>query len=76
MILTNQQFAHSEIGVRETGFMSLIHSLGYADTLRFIIQLSPGQGDYLQIQAELFQGATVDEIYAQARDYWERTKDN
>jgi hypothetical protein len=72
MALTDQQFARSEMALREIGFLILIQSLGYADTLRFLVQLSPGQGDYLEWQEQVFGDAGVDEIYEQARSHWER----
>jgi len=74
MVLTDQWFARSEMALRETGFMTLVQSLGYADTLRFLVQLSPGQGDYLAWQEQIFGDAGVDEIYEHARKHWERLK--
>ena len=75
MTLTDQRFARSEMALREAGFLALIQSLGYADTLRFLTQLSPGQGDYLEWQDQIFGDASVDEIYEQARKHWERLED-
>lgn len=75
MTLTDQRFARSEMALREAGFLVLIQSLGYADTLRFLTQLSPGQGDYLEWQDQIFGDASVDEIYKQARKHWERLED-
>jgi hypothetical protein len=75
MALTDQKFARSDMALREIGFMVLLRSLGYADTLRFLIQLSPGQGDYLEWQEQIFGDASVDEIYEQARKHWERPGD-
>ena len=51
--------------------MVLIRSLGYGDALRFLTQLIPGQGDYLELQDQIFGDASVEEIYEQARDHWE-----
>jgi len=72
MTLADQRFPRSEMVLREAGFMVLIHSLGYADTLRFLTQLSPGHGDYLEWQEQVLGDADVDEIYEQARKHWER----
>jgi hypothetical protein len=72
MALTNQRFSHSDVALRETGFMVLVRSLGYADTLRFLNQLLPGQGDYLEWQEQTFRDASVDEIYEQAQKHWEQ----
>jgi hypothetical protein len=73
--LTDQQFARSETALRETGLLTLIQSLGYADTLRFLTQLSPGQGDYLEWQEQVFGDADVDEIYEQAKEHWKHLDD-
>ncbi len=65
-----ERFARSETMVREKSFAVLISSLGYADALRFLTQLSSGQGDYLAWQDRVFGDSSADEIYEQARDYW------
>ena len=72
MVLTDQRFEHSDVALQETGFMVLMQSLGYADTLRFLNQLIPGQGDYLEWQENIFGDADVDEIYEEARKHWEQ----
>jgi hypothetical protein len=71
MTLTTQRLDRSEMAVWETGFVALIQSLGYADAIRFLILLNPGQGDYLTWQEQVFGDASVDEIYEQARKQWE-----
>ena len=71
MVLTDQRFDRSEQTIRETGFVALVQSLGYGDTLRFLAQLSSGQGNYLDWQDQIFGDASVDEIHEQAREYWE-----
>ena len=71
MTLAEQRFTRSEVAVREAGYLALVQSLGYADALRFIVQLSPGQGDYLEWQEQIFGDASMDEIYEQARKHWE-----
>jgi hypothetical protein len=38
----------SEAALRQMGYMALIKSLGYADAIRFLLQINPGQGDYLE----------------------------
>ena len=71
-VLTGQRFTRSEMNVRETGMAALIQSLGYADAIRFVTQLSAGQGNYVEWQAQAFEDASVDELYEQAQTYWER----
>ena len=74
MILADQRFARSEATLRQTGYMALIQSLGYADAIRFLVQLNPGQGDYLEWQDQMFGNVTVDEFYEQAKNHWQRAK--
>ena len=71
MTLTNQRFARSEMAVQETGFVALIQSLGYADAIRSLTLLNPGQGDYLTWQEQIFGDASAKEIYEQAQRHWE-----
>jgi hypothetical protein len=59
------------MAVRETGFVALIQSLGVADAVRFLVLLTPGQGDYLAWQEQVFGDASVDEVYEQARKHWD-----
>jgi len=74
MILANQQFARSEMALRQAGYMALVQSLGYADAIRFLLQISPGYGDYLEWQDHIFADAEVDDLYAEAKGYWHRLK--
>lgn len=71
MVLADQRFDRSEKAVWEIGFVALVQSLGYADALRFLVQISAGQGDYLEWQGQVFGDASVDEIYEQAQKHWE-----
>jgi hypothetical protein len=75
MALIDKEFARSDMALREIGYAALIQSLGYADALRFLIQINPGQGNYLEWQEQVFGEASVDEIYEQARKHWERLDD-
>ena len=72
MILTDQQFARSETAPRQSGSMALMDRLGYADAIRFLVQISPGQGDYLEWQDRIFADVSVDEVYEQAEIHWNR----
>jgi len=72
MILAEQQFARSETALRQTGYMALIKTLGYADAIRFLVQVSPGEGDYLEWQDRLFGDTSVRELYDQAEEHWQR----
>lgn len=70
-LLTEQRFVRSEQDVREAGLAALIQSLGCADAIRFVTQLSVGQGDYLKWQDRAFEMASVDDLYEQAKKHWE-----
>ena len=72
MTVAEQRFTRSEMALRQTGYMALIQSLGYADAIRFLLQLSLGEGDYLEWQDRLFGDASVDELYEQAQKHWQR----
>lgn len=74
MTVAEQEFARSEMALRQTGYMALIQSLGYADATRFLLQLSAGEGDYLEWQDRLFGGASVDELYEHAEEHWQRSQ--
>ena len=69
-MLTEQRFIRSEQTVWEIGLLALIQSLGYADALRFINQILPGQGDYLSQQDQIFGQAPAADLYDQAEAYW------
>jgi len=71
MTLAEQQFARSDAAVRQTGYMALIQSLGYADAIRFLVQINPGQGDYLEWQDQIFGQSSVDDLYEQAQEHWQ-----
>ena len=75
MAVAEQRFARSEMTLRQTGYMALIQSLGYADAIRFLLQLSPGEGDYLAWQDRLFGDVSVDDLYEQAQEYRRRPEE-
>jgi hypothetical protein len=75
MTVAEQQFARTEMALRQTGYMALIQSLGYADAIRFLLQLSPGEGNYLEWQDRLFGDASVDELYEQSQKHWRHSQD-
>lgn len=74
MTVADQQFARSEMALRQTGYMALIQTLGYADAIRFLMQLSPGEGNYLEWQDHLFGDASSDEHYEQAEKHWQSSQ--
>ena len=75
MTMAERQFARSEMALRQTGYVALIQSLGYADAIRFLLQLSSGEGDYLEWQERLFGDTSADELYEQAQKHWRRSQE-
>jgi hypothetical protein len=73
-VILDQQFARSDTALRQSGYMALIDRLGYADAIRFLVQISPGQGDYLEWQDRIFGDMSVDELYDKAQRHWQRRK--
>ncbi len=73
MALTDQRFARSEATLRQTGFIALIRSLGNADAIRFLVQLNPGQGNYIDWQDQAFGDLSGDELNERAKKHWENS---
>jgi len=48
--------------------------LGYADAIRFPVQIGPGQGDYLEWQDRIFGDMGVGELYEEAQRHRQRRK--
>jgi hypothetical protein len=59
----------SDAALRQKGLRILFRELGEVDTVRFLSQISQEPKDYLALQAQLFQGMTVDDIYEKAKAY-------
>ncbi|HNS50310.1 MAG TPA: hypothetical protein PKO09_03925 [Anaerolineae bacterium] len=73
-MILDQQFARSDTALRQSGYMALLDRLGYADAIRFLVQISPGQGDYLEWQDRIFGDISVEELYDEAQRHWQRPK--
>ncbi len=71
-MILDQQFARSDTALRQSGYLALIDGLGYADAIRFLVQISPGQGDYLEWQDHILGDMSVDELYEEAHRHWQR----
>jgi len=72
MRLTDQRFERSNADLRQAGYLALIDAVGYADAIRFLAQVGPGHGDYLQWQDEILADMSVDELFEQAQRHWKR----
>jgi hypothetical protein len=66
----DQKLARSEADLRQAGYTALIETLGVADAIRFLIQISPGEGDYLEWQDRILGEVGVDQLYDQAEERW------
>lgn len=69
MTTSQQRFARSEMALRQAGYLALVQSLGYADAIRFLSQINPGQGDYLEWQDQVLGNISVDKLYEQAQKH-------
>lgn len=54
------------IELQSRGMQILIRELGYADAVAFMLQLSPGAGDYTKERQKLLKGFTVEELVAES----------
>ncbi len=52
--------------VLELGYRVLVEKLGPAGFVRFVRLHEPPKGDYAEIRDKIFDGMTVEEIYAEA----------
>ena len=56
--------------IRQLGFEALVDKLGTAGALRFLASFRRGRGDYLTIQDAIFGDMSVEEIHADAAEFW------
>ncbi|MEW6102794.1 MAG: hypothetical protein AB1630_03095 [bacterium] len=61
---------------RKKGLNVLFKTLGESDAIRFLSQIRYEKRNYLRFQEELFEGMTVDEIYRNAKAYFEKKRCN
>jgi len=54
----------------EKGARVLINELGYIGYIRFMRMFEHGEGNYLNVQDEIFKGMSVREISENAMKYW------
>jgi hypothetical protein len=64
----------SDIEIREKGLRILFKSLGEADAIRFLSQITFEKRNYLKLQDKLFEGMSVEDIYKKAKEYPEKRK--
>ncbi len=71
-MLLNEKSKFTDREIIEKGSRALIKELGYSGFLRFI-RYTEGisKEDYLKLEDEIFEGMSLDEIYDNAKKYWE-----
>jgi len=71
-MLLNEKSRFTDREIIEKGSRVLIKELGYSGFLRFI-RHSEGTSkeDYLKLKDEIFNNMSLDEIYDNAKKYWE-----
>ncbi|MDI9475547.1 MAG: hypothetical protein ACOX0L_09650 [Natronincolaceae bacterium] len=71
-MLLNEKSRFTDREIIEKGSRVLIRELGYSGFLRFI-RHSEGTSkeDYLKLGDEIFNNMSLDEIYDNAKKYWE-----
>lgn len=71
-MLSNERSKYTDREIIEKGTRALIKELGYSGFLRFIRQSEGiGKEDYLKVEDEIFHDMSLDEIYDNAKEYWE-----
>lgn len=71
-MLLNEKSNFTDREIIEKGSRALIKELGYSGFLRFI-RHSEGisKEDYLKLEDEIFDDMSLDEIFDNAKKYWE-----
>lgn len=64
----------SDRDILDTGMKALVDALGYSGAVRFLRHFTKGEGDYLVIQAEIFKGMDLEQIYEKAKEHYESSK--
>jgi hypothetical protein len=72
-MLLNEKSKYNDKEIIERGSNVLIKELGYSGFIRFIRQVeNNGTEDYLSTQQEIYKGMSIDEIYKEANDNWNK----
>lgn len=72
-MLSNDRLKYTDKEIIERGSRALIKELGYSGFLRFIRHYEGmSEGDYLELEEEIFKNDSVDKIYDDAEVYWKK----
>ncbi len=71
-MLLNEKSKYTDKEIIEKGSRILIKELGYSGFLRFL-RNSEGASkeDYLELEDDMFNDMSLDEIYNNAKEHWE-----
>ncbi len=72
-MLSNKKLSYNDKEIMEKGARALIKELGYSGFLRFIRFMDYGGEDYLKIQDEIYKDMSLEQIYEEAKEHWEKT---
>ena len=74
-MLSNEKRKLTNKEIIEMGSRALIKELGYSGFLRFLrCTECAGKDDYLETSDGIFDNMSLNEIYENAKNYWEKTK--
>ena len=61
----------TESAVMEKGTMVLLKELGYSGFMKYLRLLSNGNQNYMDVRDEIFEGQSIDDVFASAKKNWE-----
>ena len=62
--------AMTDSELRVSGIEALNRALGPSGALRFLGMIHRDPTDYVEVSRRIYQGQTVDEIFARAKEQW------
>ena len=71
-MLLNEKSKYTDKEIIEKGSRILIKELGYSGFLRFLRNSEvTSKEDYLELEDDMFNDMSLDEIYNNAKEHWE-----
>lgn len=64
---------YSDSELQKTALGILTQQLGTANTMRFLLFYQSRTEDYMEIQDQLFEGLSTQEVYEKAAEFWHST---
>jgi hypothetical protein len=72
--MAGQAVIIDDTAIRLNGIQALNKALGHSGALRFIAMIHREPTDYVEISRRLYEGLTVDGIFARAKKNWKQTR--